>query len=124
MLLAFVLLSFVLVACAGKDEVPTFAAVRDEILVPTCAFSSCHGSGAGGLDIEAGMSADALVDVASTALPDETLVIPGDADGSYLIHKLEGAAGIDGDPMPPGGSLDQDSIDRVRAWIDGGALSE
>ena len=47
-----------LVACAGEadksdtgetDGTPaTFVEVRDEVLVPSCGFGSCHGAAAGG----------------------------------------------------------------------------
>ena len=60
----------------------------------------------------------------STAAAGEILVIAGDADGSYLIKKLEGADGISGDPMPPSGSLDQSDIDQIRDWIDRGAPND
>ena len=45
--------------------------------------------------------------------------VPGDADASYLVQKLEGADGISDDPMPPpAGGLDAEKIERVRSWID------
>ncbi len=43
---------------------------------------------------------EALVDAPAT-VEGEVLVRPFDSDGSYLIMKLEGAAGIEGDQMPP-----------------------
>ncbi|HMV69817.1 MAG TPA: hypothetical protein PKA64_23455, partial [Myxococcota bacterium] len=62
---------------------------------------------------------DRLVDVeSSTGVP---YVVPGDADGSYLVQKLEGADGITGDPMPVGGSLDPADLQVVRDWIEAGA---
>jgi hypothetical protein len=118
-------------ACADKAEdsgteieadPATFTEVRDDILLLSCAFSSCHGDqGAGGLTFDEEGSYDALVNSPSSAIPGETLVIPGDSAGSYLIKKLEGAEGIDGDEMPPGTSLGVPKIDRVKSWIDDGA---
>ena len=104
-----------------------FSSIRDEILVPSCGFDSCHGAGggAGDLVLDADGSYAALVDVPSAVVDGEVLVIPGDADGSYLVKKLEGASGIDGEAMPPGGqSLDADAIARVRGWIDAGAAND
>ena len=42
----------------------------------------------------------------------------GDAANSYLIKKMEGASDIEGDVMPPSGSIDQARANRVRRWID------
>ena len=120
-----------LVACAGDSNKgdtgqtastpATFAQARDEVLVQSCGFGSCHGNAAAGLQIDSEMTADALVGVESTALDGEILVIAGDSDASYLIAKMEAAAGIDGDVMPPSGALTQARIDIVRSWIDAGA---
>ena len=46
------------------------------------------------------------------------LIIQGDAANSYLIKKMEGASDIEGDVMPPSGSIDSARINRVRRWID------
>ncbi|MEQ1507146.1 MAG: hypothetical protein ABMB14_33265 [Myxococcota bacterium] len=106
----------------ATGDAPTFAEIRDEILVPSCGFSSCHGSGTGDLTISAdGDVYAALVDVPSVGSPGETLVVPGDPDASYLVAKLEGAAGIEGDPMPAPSGLDPAEVDRIRAWIAAGA---
>ncbi len=49
-------------------------------------------------------------------------VKPGDPANSYLVQKLEGAAGITGERMPLGGPfLDQATIDKVKSWIASGA---
>ena len=120
-----------LVACAGEADKSdtgeaagtpaTFVQVRDEVLVRSCGFGSCHGAGAAGLQIDGDMTADALVDVSSTVLDDEILVVAGDSEVSYLIAKMEAAAGIEGDVMPPSGAISQARIDIVRGWIDSGA---
>lgn len=119
-----VIFTLALLACAGGEpatEAPTFADVQSEVLAG-CAFSSCHGSGTGGLTLD-GTSADhgRLVDAESAAAPGETLVIPGDPDGSYLVKKLEGADGIVGDPMPQSAPLADDKLQLVRDWIEAGA---
>lgn len=60
-------------------------------------------------------------DGAGTKVP---YVVPGDADSSYLFHKINGGpyCGTPSDPMPQTGSLSADTIDVIRRWIDGGAL--
>ena len=122
-------------ACADKNadtgveidpgEPATFTEVRDEILLNSCAFSSCHGSqGAGDLTLTSEGAYDALVNVPSLGVPGETLVIPGNAADSYLMMKMAGADGITGDEMPPGSILDTDKLDAVRSWIDNGAQND
>jgi len=120
------------IAC-GKDADTasvgdtSFSSIRDEILVPSCGFDSCHGAGGGSGDLilDAEGSHAALVDVPSSAADGEILVIPGDAAGSYLVKKLEDAGGVTGDAMPPSGQLlDADKIARVRGWIDAGAADD
>lgn len=52
------------------------------------------------------------------------LVEPNDAESSYLIHKLDGRAGIVGDRMPPAGPfLSQADIDVIKQWINNGAAN-
>ena len=106
-------------------EPATFTEVRDNILLNSCAFSSCHGDQeAGDLALTSEGAYTALVDVPSQGVPGEVLVISGDGSGSYLIKKMEGAEGIAGDEMPPGSILSDDKIDAVRSWIDNGAQDD
>jgi hypothetical protein len=66
-----------------------------------------------------------LVGVASIEQPGLVRVKPNDPDNSYLIHKVEGTAGITGAQMPFGGpALSQATIDQIRAWISSGALND
>lgn len=116
-----------ILGCQG-DKTPTdtgsaedFTAVRDEILVPSCGGSSCHGTGAGGLTISAAMTAGDLVGVPSALNPVEILVIAGNAEDSYLVRKMEGRIPISGEPMPPPNGAEPDDIERIRSWIDAGA---
>ena len=52
-----------------------------------------------------------------------TLVVPGNPNDSYLIHKLEGRAGIVGERMPKGGPfLTTDEVGTITDWITAGAL--
>lgn len=93
-------------------------------LANSCAFSSCHG-GHQWPDLSQGSSYASLVKVNSQQAPDQVLVVPGDADASYIVAKVEGQAGIEGDPMPSGTDMwEADKVARLRAWIDAGALQE
>ncbi len=107
--------------CAGE---PTYSEVRDDVFLPSCGLgSTCHEGGAGDFDVDA--SADIygqLVGVPASDAEGETRVIAGDSAGSYLIKKLQGDEGIEGDPMPPPAGLDATRIQLVADWIDAGAL--
>lgn len=114
-----------LLVLAAAGCAPSFTEVRDDILVPSCAVgSSCHSVGAGGWTLSAEDAWEQLVDVESVNAPGEILVIPDDADGSYLIKKVEWADDIVGEGMPLGTTLDEDLTQDLRDWIDNGALED
>jgi hypothetical protein len=110
----------------------TLSSIRDQVFVPACTFSSCHGSGeAAGLDL---LAADLHAELTNhtlftdTALP---LVDPGNADGSWLYKVLSEC-----DPTTEGGELrnhmprnapvllDPGVVSAVRDWIDAGAPND
>ena len=63
-----------------------------------------------------------LVGVSSEQQPAVQRVAAGNPDNSYVVRKLEGAAGISGARMPFGGPfLDPATIDEVKSWIAAGA---
>jgi hypothetical protein len=97
--------------------------VQAEVFDKSCAFSTCHGDGGGSgeLSLTPGNSFANLVGVPADGDPTQTRVIPADPDGSYLMHKLESADGIVGDPMPQAEPLDEARLSLVRAWIAEGA---
>lgn len=102
---------------------PTFQAVYDDVLKPSCAVVGCHAAGSGnGMELSDSGAYAALVNAPSAIATGEILVIPNDADGSYLIKKLEGANDILGNEMPPpfGGQPASD-IQMIRDWIAAGA---
>ena len=124
-------------ACGGSATAPTgvtptssassgqsagLSAIQTQIFTPKCV--GCHGNVVrqAGLNLARGSSFLSLVNVKST----ETsliLVIPSDPDKSYLLHKLEGRAGIAGERMPKGGPfLTSDEVEIVSQWIADGAL--
>lgn len=103
--------------------VPTLAAIQANVFTPGCAVVGCHGgtTAAQGLRLDDGLSAASLINVPSVASASLVRVVPGDPDGSFLIHKLEGTQAA-GDRMPQGGPyLPQATIDVIRAWIASGA---
>jgi len=93
------------------------------------AFSVCGGCHTGGgtslpasMDLTPAHIYTSIVGVASVEQPTLNRVKPGDPNNSYVVLKLEGAAGITGARMPFGGPyLDQATIDQVRAWVTAGA---
>jgi hypothetical protein len=106
---------------------PSLTSIQNNIFTPTCSVAGCH-SGPPGPNLPTGMdlssavaSFSSLINISSIEEPTIFRVAVGDADASYLIHKLEGTA-TQGGRMPLGGPfLDQATIDVVRLWIDRGA---
>ena len=73
------------------------------------------------LDLREGQSFSNLVNRQSIQVALD-LVEPNDAENSYLIHKLDGRAGIVGQQMPVGGPfLSAADIDVIKQWINAGA---
>lgn len=114
---------------------PTLSSIQDQIFNTTdargrAACIQCHTdqgrSPAGDLVLLEGRSFANLVSRPSSGKPGAVRVIPGDADGSYLIHKLEGRADIVGERMPRTGGpyLTDDQIRVIRMWIENGALND
>lgn len=84
-----------------------------------CTAAGCHGSpGEAGLNLAASPYA-ALVNVPSTQTG-EIRVIPGNANDSYLVKKLEGRAAV-GVRMPVGGQLSSVDLQNIKNWINQGA---
>ena len=104
--------------------VVTLAQLQTDIFTPRC--SGCHtGTGAtlpGSMNLTSAANTHAaLVNIQSIQEPTFMRVLPGNADDSYIIHKLEGTQTV-GVRMPFGGPyLLQPQIDQVRAWIQAGA---
>jgi len=115
------------VVVANTAPATTLSELQTLVFTPKC--SGCHngsnppgGALPGSQDLRAGKSFASLVNVASQEQPALMRVKPGDPANSYLIRKLEGAAGISGSQMPLGGPfLDQATIDKVKSWIASGA---
>jgi uncharacterized protein (TIGR03118 family) len=107
----------------------TLTQLQAQVFTPLC--SGCHsgsqpagGPLPGSQNLTAGNTFSNLVGVASLEQPGLQRVKPNDPDNSYVIHKVEGAAGITGSRMPLGGpALPQATIDQIRSWISNGALN-
>ena len=102
---------------------PTLASIQANIFTPTCAVSGCH-SGPGAilqLRLDDGFSYGSLVNVPAMSGSGLVRVIPGDADNSFLIQKLEGTQAVGGRMPLNGPYFQQVTIDVVRQWIDQGA---
>jgi uncharacterized protein (TIGR03118 family) len=117
----------VTVMVANTAPAVTLSQLQATVFTPIC--SVCHNGSAppggllpGSMDLRDGQTHGSLVGVQSQEVPGLMRVAPGDPEQSYVIHKLEGRAGIVGDRMPFGGPfLDDATIDQVRSWIASGA---
>ena len=105
-------------ASASGELMPRLSSIQGMIFNRSCID---HHATEASLDLTAGNAFANLVNVRSVqeAL---NLVTPGDAENSYLIHKLDGRAGIVGAQMPRGGPpLTTAQIDVIRQWINNGS---
>jgi len=107
---------------AGGPVTADLQSIQDNVFTPIC--SKCHigASAPEGLQLDAAHSYNLLVGVPSNEQPSLLRVKPGDPDSSYMVHKIEGLAGITGGQMPLGETpLPQPTIDAIRQWITNGA---
>jgi hypothetical protein len=112
------------------DLKPTFASVQAQIFESTDnagrrACTTCHTnvgrSPAAGLNLTHDFAYASLVNAVSTRKSGATLVVPGDADASYIVHKIEGTSDT-GARMPLGGPyLTDGQIVILKRWIAEGA---
>ena len=99
---------------------PTLSSIQTHVFTPSCAGHHGPSLAEAGLDLSAGRSFANLVNVPSTQV-ELNLVTPGDAESSYLVHKMDGRAGIVGRQMPIGALPLTDQLAVIRRWIDAGA---
>ena len=111
---------------------PTFSSIQENIFESSdssgrVACIQCHTRQGRtpplGLSLEHDVAYQSLVGVASVGKPGTVRVIPGDAENSYLVHKLDGRSDIVGQRMPrtSGPFLTEGQISIIRRWIDQGA---
>jgi hypothetical protein len=115
------------------DLEPTFASIQQFVFETAetggrrnC--TACHtninrpNGPAAGLNLLHDVAYDQLVNVASQNKPGAIRVVPGNADASYIVHKVEGRPGIVGARMPINGPyLSDGQILILKRWIDLGA---
>jgi len=123
------------VAGPSPNLQPTFSSIQREILAATdssgrAACTQCHTNvgrtPSSGLALNEGFAHAALVGQPSRGKPGAVLVVPGNPEASYLIHKLEGRADIIGQRMPrtSGPFLTPGQISIIRRWIELGARND
>jgi hypothetical protein len=111
---------------------PTFASVQTQIFEAADsagrrACTDCHTNvgrnPSGGLNLAHDVAYDQIVNVPSARKAGAIRIIPGDPENSYLVHKIEGRAGILGSRMPIGGAafLTDGQILILKRWIAVGA---
>lgn len=114
---------------------PTFSSIQHDIFETSDSSGrtpcvQCHTNvgrnPAGGLNLTSGNSYAALINAASLQRLGALRVIPGNPEASYLIQKLEGAAGIAGRRMPFNGPpyLTDGQILVIKRWIEIGAAND
>lgn len=102
--------------------VVSFANQIQPIFTANCVNAGCHPGGGAPFSLTAGVSYGQLVNQDATVGPcqGQKRVLPGDANNSVLIKRLEGSTC--GNRMPLGGSqLPSASIQLIRGWISQGA---
>jgi hypothetical protein len=101
---------------------PNFNSIQANVFDQVCEHCHSGATAPAGLRLDAANSYASLVGVSSVERPGVLRVAPGNANNSYLIHKLEGTPNIVGQRMPAGlPPLPQSDIDIIRQWIGEGA---
>ena len=99
----------------------TFSSIQSLVFNPSCVSHHGLDDASAGLNLAEGHAYKNLVNVRSKQVMLD-LVRPGDAENSYLVHKLEGREGIVGKQMPLGSSpLSATDIAVIKEWINNGA---
>ena len=149
--LVFAALAPLLVACSGgsasgdkgdanSDDAgdpgaptyaPTFTAIYNEILVPSCALSFCHDGPINPMPLLGQASSYMQIVNAQANGPlcgnmGLTRVVPGNPDMSLLYLKVEQPVPVCGNPMPGSGkgSLDARQLAQIKSWIMMGAKND
>ncbi|MBL7995934.1 hypothetical protein JNM05_11245 [bacterium] len=124
-----------IIASCGKLEQVDNPTTGGGLLVPVnvqniftneCGSAGCHAGSSpqAGMNLSQFNAYDDIVNINSEEQPSLKRVMPFAPDDSYLVRKVEGVPGIDGDRMPADGPpfLTTAQIDTIRLWISNGAL--
>jgi hypothetical protein len=112
---------------------PTFRSIQQNIFeagdnsgrVPCTTCHNAIGSLFNGLNLTNAVAYSNLVNRSSNQRPGVLRVAPGNPDASYLVHKVEGRAGIVGGRMPFNGPfLSDGQILVLKRWIELGAPND
>ena len=135
------ILTFWLVGCAGNGQgldengnpigndgglpiafEPTFTHIQQNVFSAICVDCHIGPDAPQGMALDPDHSYQNIVGIRSNEQPDLFRVAPGDPNGSYIIHKLEGGPNIVGGQMPLNRTpLSQETINSIRLWIAQGA---
>ena len=115
--------------CGPNDSTNGHAADIQPIWDQWCTRVGCHTGSPGAFNLSLDEGYAATVDVPSNQVASMMLVAPGDVEGSYLWHKINGTADTvmgGGQPMPNGeaqplSELDPGATELIRTWIACGA---
>lgn len=100
---------------------PTWTEIHTQIMVPQCATAGCHNTqtAAGGLALEDRCaSSKALLERGTCG---KYGIVPGSADGSFLLEKIATRTPSCGGAMPPSAALPDALVKAVRTYIEAGA---
>ncbi len=112
---------------------PTLSNVRDAVLIPSCAYNSCHGrAGAiAGLNVESEVLHDELLNHEVQGDPNLPLIEPGNPEESYLYRLISECEPTNSEgearramPLNSPVLLDDEAIALVREWIEAGAPND
>jgi Planctomycete cytochrome C len=100
---------------------PTWTEIHTQILVPQCATAGCHNTqtAAGGLALEDRCASSKTLLERGTC--GKYGIVPGSADGSFLLEKIASRTPSCGGAMPPSAALPDALVAAVRTYIEAGA---
>jgi hypothetical protein len=104
------------------EQPPVETKDAETILAESCGTTGCHDDSSqaqAGLDLVSPGVAQRVVGIGAIAIgcTDQTLVVAGDPENSYLLDKILNEVTICGLQMPIIGALDQEEVDVIRDWI-------
>jgi hypothetical protein len=106
----------------GTLNVSMYGCIQQTVFNTTCAH--CHGGSsyaAAGLNLTEGNSYQCLVNHASKKVEGETLVVPGNAEGSVLTRVLGSTLTADWGYDHSKEVLDSNVLSLIDSWINAGA---